>query len=71
MSKMKSIQDWKARWAAAERAGIARQLAYSRMTGPQKEAAIAHLQERQPGRTRVFWLQEILESHLELGMGVR
>lgn len=71
MSKMQSIQDWKARWEAAERAGIARQLAYGRMTGDQREAAVAHLQEMQPGRTNVFWLQEILESHIELGMGAR
>lgn len=69
MSKMKSIQDWKARWAAAERAGIARQLAYSRMTREQREAAVAHLQEMRPGRDRVYWAQEIVEAYLELGMG--
>lgn len=69
MSKMKSIQDWVARWQAAERAGIARQLAYSRMTAEQREAAVAHLQEMHPGRPNVFWAQEILEAQLELGMG--
>ena len=71
MSKMKSIQDWKNRWQASERAGIARQLAYSRMTGEQREAAVAHLQEMQPGRTNVFWAEEIVEAHIELGMGAR
>jgi hypothetical protein len=71
MSKMKSIRDWKARWEAAERAGIARQLAYGRMTGEQREAAVAHLQEIQPGRTNVFWATEIVEAHIERGMGAK
>lgn len=71
MNKMKSIQDWMARWEAAEQAGIARQLAYGRMTKEQREAAVAHLQEMHPGRMKVYWATEIVESYLELGMGVR
>lgn len=68
---MSTITEWRARWQASERAGIARQLAYSRMTREQREAAVAHLQEMQPGRTNVFRADEIIEAHLELGMGVR
>ena len=69
--KMSTIREWRDRWQAAERAGIARQLAYGRMTGDQREAAVAHLQEMQPGRTNVFWATEIVEAHIELGMGAR
>lgn len=68
---MSTITEWRARWAAAERAGIARQLAYSRMTREQREAAVTHLQEMQPGRDRVYWAQEIVEAYLELGMGAK
>jgi hypothetical protein len=68
---MSSLADWKARWQAAEQAGIARQLAYGRMTHEQREAAVAHLQEMHPRRTRVFWATEIVEAHIELGMGVK
>jgi hypothetical protein len=68
---MASFADWQSRWQAAERAGIARQLAYSKMTREQREAAVAHLQEMQPGRTNVFWATELVEAHLALGMGAK
>ncbi|MCK9569481.1 hypothetical protein M0R72_11125 [Candidatus Pacearchaeota archaeon] len=65
---MATIADWKARWAANEKACIARMQAYRRMTREQREAAVAHLMDMQPGRVRVFRTQEILEAHIELGM---
>jgi hypothetical protein len=41
------------------------------MTGEQREAAVAHLQEMHPGRSNVFWATEIVEAHIELGMGAK
>jgi hypothetical protein len=68
---MATFADWQARWKANEQAGIARQVACGKMTRDQREAAVAHLQELHPGRSNVFRAQEILEAHIELGMGAK
>jgi hypothetical protein len=68
---MQSIQEWKAKYAALNREDAARMAAYGRLTREERLAAISHLQEMQPGRENVFWAQEILESHIELGMGAK
>ena len=64
---MKSLADWKARWQANEKACISRQVAFHKLTKEQREAAIEHLQEMQPGRTRTFWAEEILAAHEKTG----
>ena len=68
---MQSIQEWREKYIANERAEVARMVAYGKLSREQRLAAIAHLQEMQPGRENVFWAQEILESHIELGMGAK
>ena len=68
---MQSIEEWKAKYAALNREDAAKMAAYGRLTREQRLAAIAHLQEMQPGRDRIYWAQEILESHIELGMGAK
>ena len=71
MSKVSTLEEWKAKYAANERAEAAKMAAYGRLTREQRLAAIAHLQEMHPGRERIYWSQEILEAHIELGMGAK
>ena len=65
---MRPLSELLASLEANERACARRQKAFARLSLAQRDEAIDHLMAIEPGRDRVFIIEEILGAHLALRM---